>query len=820
MYESYFGFKDTPFRLSADEKFRYAHKNYLRASAYLAYALEQSEGFVMITGHPGSGKTTLIRDVISELDQSRYNVLNIVTSQLHAEELLRKVALEYGLDAENASKATLLTHINKHLSALHEQGKRSLLFLDEAQNLNHTGLEELRLLSNLQQGKHSLLQVILVGHTELRQLVLGPDMQHVQQRLVASCQIDALDQEQTQEYIIHRLKHVDWRGDPKIEDEVYQLIHLSSRGVPRNINHLMSHLLLFASLEEKHQLSDEDALTVIEELIDQQRITLAEGESFENFANRYREQRQQQVKHHAVGNASVVPLTSPEMDTWVQPQQDKAPPSKQNISKLNIRDVPDVPDVPLDVKMEPGNARVPGGHDSDWLSWRDGSGDDIDSETMPVEDDNAPKSKQPSADKKDKDAFIQFQDPADTILPNADDIWNGNLDSSDMETLFTDNRREKSPFSVDLSNGESHAGAVKGKIPADPEERWGGVWFMSNRNGPAQIGAGQGQRTIKQSNLPPTSVLKQNHNITVDENLTVPSVWVDECPEIIPTEAASTYHNPPKMRKAGIIKRSLKHILTLVSVGLIALLVIRLFPDLSNRLSFAQQRQENRIEATPQSATARPVPLETQDSNPPPSIPPSNDKKEVGSREPVASSVTQQSDEGVTEREEIAYQPQPLQKIKPLQTPTQTDQTPPTQADVAAPVDADRAPLNESEIESYHHIDLATRYFVYFDFNDFSVPEEHKALLKSVRDKMLLEENNYLNITGYADSQGNVNYNRRLSLKRAEAVKEFFTLRGIPDERLRVSAVGAISNGDPKFESIDKRRLIRRVEVILFPTKQ
>lgn len=132
MYESYFGFKDTPFRLSADERFRYAHKNYLRASAHLAYALEQGEGFVLITGQAGSGKTTLIRDVISELDETRYHTLNLVTSQLQAEELLRKVALEYGFPAESYNKATLLTIIHKHLSALHEKGKQSILFLDEA----------------------------------------------------------------------------------------------------------------------------------------------------------------------------------------------------------------------------------------------------------------------------------------------------------------------------------------------------------------------------------------------------------------------------------------------------------------------------------------------------------------------------------------------------------------------------------------------------------------------------------------------------------------------------------------------------------------
>ncbi|MCU7892516.1 MAG: AAA family ATPase [Candidatus Thiodiazotropha sp. (ex Ustalcina ferruginea)] len=221
MYESFFGFKDTPFRLSADEKFRYAHNNYKRASAYMAYALEQGEGFVMITGSPGSGKTTLCRDVISEIDSSKIDVINLVTSQLQAEELLRKVALEYGLPAESFNKATLLTSIHKHIADLHSTGKRSIIFLDEAQNLTSNGLEELRLLSNLQEGKHSLLQIVLIGHGELRESVLRPGMEHIQQRLIATCHLEPMTAEQTEGYITHRLGMVGWKTDPSFQQSTY-----------------------------------------------------------------------------------------------------------------------------------------------------------------------------------------------------------------------------------------------------------------------------------------------------------------------------------------------------------------------------------------------------------------------------------------------------------------------------------------------------------------------------------------------------------------------------------------------------------------------
>lgn len=801
MYESYFGFKDTPFRLSADEKFRYAHKNYLRASAYLAYAMEQGEGIVMITGQPGSGKTTLIRDVISELDETSYSALNIVTSQLHAEELLRKMALEFGIPAENASKATLLTNIHKHLSSLHEQGKRSILFLDEAQNLSLNGLEELRLLSNLQQGKHSLLQIVLVGHNELRQLVLGPDMQHVQQRLIASCQIDPLTQEQTREYIIHRLRHVDWQEDPKIDDEVYQLIHLASQGVPRNINHLMSQMLLFVCLEEKHQMTDEDALSVIEELIDQQRISLANEECFESFADNYREQKQQQVRHHAVASASVYSLTPHESDTWNNQRQKASTPPPHIVSTLHTLDSDNI---------QPAAEAVSENTDSDWLMWHEGTADELETETMPADEAIESARKQSAAsDSQTTDYGSEFNDPAEPLLPDADDIWNGTLESSDMETLFPSKRRQKSAFSVDRAEEESSSEQLD-EAPSDKRgDRWGGVWFMSSVSNQAQP---HQRSTITVPPRPSAPTQKKNHNITVDENLSMPSVWVDGCPEIAATEPDHYHQQPRKPGKSGIVKRSLMHVLALVSIGLMIMLAIRLFPDQFNNLLPARDTRGSSADNTMQDTSVPQQSIDAQDRPAPESA--SVNRETFESIAPHSSPIAQANAESVNGNvamlnEGIAHQSQPQHKTDQPQISEAADNT--------ASIGSVAPELNDSVIESHHHIDLATRYFVYFDFNDFTLPATHESLLKSIRDKMLLEENNYLKITGYADSQGNVSYNRGLSLKRAEAVKRFFTVRGIPDERLKVSAVGAVSHGDPKYESIDNRRLIRRVEVILFP---
>lgn len=287
MFESYYELNENPFRLSADESFRFAHKNYLKAWSYLSYALEQGEGFVMITGQPGCGKTTLIRDILSQLDSSKTLAINLVTNQLQAEELLRKVALEYGLPAETYNKATLLTHIEEYVEKESQNGRRAIIVIDEAQNLTLNGLEELRLLSNLQSGSNPLFQVFLVGQDELRGVILDPKMEHVRQRLIASCQIEPMSVSQTEGYIEHRLGIVGWHGDPELESSIFPLIHYITKGIPRKINHVASRLLLYGALEEKHKFTEDDVWIIAEELFGEERLSLKSGETFESFKEGY-----------------------------------------------------------------------------------------------------------------------------------------------------------------------------------------------------------------------------------------------------------------------------------------------------------------------------------------------------------------------------------------------------------------------------------------------------------------------------------------------------------------------------------------------------
>jgi type II secretory pathway predicted ATPase ExeA len=272
MFESFYGLTANPFRMSADEQFRFMHKAYKKAWAYLNYALDKGEGFVLITGRPGTGKTTLIRDTLAELDSERVKPVSVVCNQLQDEELLRLVALGLGLQAQEFDKATLLTRIEQHALMLYQQQCRVVVLVDEAQSLSLNGLEMLRMLSNLQTGNQPLFQIVLIGQEELRHLIYGQAMENITQRIVASCNLEPMTSDYVQGYVEHRLGMVGWTGDPAFSSAIYEPLYRISRGVPRDINLIMARLLLYGALEEKHRLERDDLITVLTELSAEQRL--------------------------------------------------------------------------------------------------------------------------------------------------------------------------------------------------------------------------------------------------------------------------------------------------------------------------------------------------------------------------------------------------------------------------------------------------------------------------------------------------------------------------------------------------------------------
>ena len=266
MYETFYGLTGKPFQLNPDPSFYFGSRGHKRAFAYLEYGLYQSEGFIIITGEIGAGKTTIVRSLLEQLDPAKVVAAQIVSTQLDADDMLRAVGVAFGLPVRSVDKAVLLASLEAFLCQLAMDKKRALLIVDEAQNLSVRAVEELRMLSNFQLGDQALLQSFLVGQPELREMMHGPAMQQLRQRVIASYHLGPLDHAETQAYIEHRLKHVGWKDDPHFEPACFELIHALTGGIPRRINTLCNRLLLAAFLTEKHVLGTADVQAIALEI--------------------------------------------------------------------------------------------------------------------------------------------------------------------------------------------------------------------------------------------------------------------------------------------------------------------------------------------------------------------------------------------------------------------------------------------------------------------------------------------------------------------------------------------------------------------------
>jgi general secretion pathway protein A len=266
MYESFFGFTSKPFQLNPDPSFFFGSRGHKRAFAYLEYGLYQSDGFIVITGEIGAGKTTIVRSLLEQLDSAKVVAAQVVSTQLDADDMLRAVGVAFGLPVKSVDKAMLLASIEAFLCQLATDKRRALLVIDEAQNLAPRAMEELRMLSNFQLGDQALLQSFLIGQPELRTMMQSPNMQQLRQRVIASYHLGPLDRSETQGYIKHRLSHVGWKNDPRFDAASFDLIHELTGGVPRRINTLCNRLLLSAFLAEKHDLNTADVQAIANEI--------------------------------------------------------------------------------------------------------------------------------------------------------------------------------------------------------------------------------------------------------------------------------------------------------------------------------------------------------------------------------------------------------------------------------------------------------------------------------------------------------------------------------------------------------------------------
>ena len=267
MYESFYKLRDRPFQLSPDPRFFFGSRCHKRAMAYLRYGLTQGEGFIVITGDIGTGKTTLMRTLFSDLSKENVVAAQLVTTQLEADDMLRLIAAAFGLAHEDVTKAGLLKNLETFLMARAREGKRVLLIVDEAQNIPPRALEELRMLSNFQVGEKALLQSFLLGQQEFRQTLQGEGMEQLRQRVIASYHLTPLDIDETRLYIEHRLRLVGWAGDPSFNEGAYTAIHKVTAGIPRRINTFCNRLMLYGFLEEIHIITEETVEAVSQELL-------------------------------------------------------------------------------------------------------------------------------------------------------------------------------------------------------------------------------------------------------------------------------------------------------------------------------------------------------------------------------------------------------------------------------------------------------------------------------------------------------------------------------------------------------------------------
>jgi len=266
MYESFYNLCSKPFQLSPDAKFFYNSRGHKRAMSYLRYGITQGEGFIVILGGVGTGKTTMVQALFDQLEDDGVVAAKLVTTHLEADDLLRMVASSFGLPDEGAPKASLLKSLEAFFLKQSREGRRVLLVVDEVQNIPLSSLEELRMLSNFQAGGVALLQIFLLGQKEFVKTLHADGLEQLRQRIIASYYLKALERDEVQGYIEHRLNSVGWQNDPAFSDSAYDEIYTYTVGVPRKINTLCDRLLLFGYLEDLHSIDGTVVKMVTSEL--------------------------------------------------------------------------------------------------------------------------------------------------------------------------------------------------------------------------------------------------------------------------------------------------------------------------------------------------------------------------------------------------------------------------------------------------------------------------------------------------------------------------------------------------------------------------
>jgi putative secretion ATPase (PEP-CTERM system associated) len=302
MYDGFYNLTQKPFQLSPDPEFFFNSTIHKRALAYMEYGLTQGEGFVLVTGSPGTGKTMLVKSLIRNLNKEKLMIGVMMTTHIGPDDVMRMVASTFGIQNFYNDKAGLLSSFEKFIFEQYRNGRTLLLIVDEAQNLPKQSLEELRMLTNLDVDGKSVFQVFLIGQSELKRTIHAADMEQLKQRIVSTFHLEPLGVEETRNYILFRLQTAGWKGKPEFTSGSFEMIHEFTAGIPRRINTLCDRLLLFGFLEELSVLDEQALQKVISEVdeemhLDENNELTANGmvdcatNFFESYENSHFEKR-------------------------------------------------------------------------------------------------------------------------------------------------------------------------------------------------------------------------------------------------------------------------------------------------------------------------------------------------------------------------------------------------------------------------------------------------------------------------------------------------------------------------------------------------
>ncbi len=266
MYQSFYGFKEMPFNITPDPKFLYLSPTHQEALQHLKYGVQEKKGFIVLVGEVGCGKTTLCRRFLNELDPKHFDTALILNPRVTETQMLKAILSELGETKIARSQVDLVAQVNRVLLERIDRGRDIVLIIDEAQNLSFAVLEQIRLLSNLETDKQKLLQIVLMGQPELKDVLARDELRQLRQRILVHYELNPLSLTDMQHYIQHRLTLAGSVGRPMFTRWALKAVHRASKGIPRVVNNLCDKAMLSAFIRESDEVSYWDVRRAVRDM--------------------------------------------------------------------------------------------------------------------------------------------------------------------------------------------------------------------------------------------------------------------------------------------------------------------------------------------------------------------------------------------------------------------------------------------------------------------------------------------------------------------------------------------------------------------------